>query len=87
MLSTKNIRGNKMIKKEQNDNINDFNIKVPRLILLTDWNKHFNYPTLGTLRKLVFNSETNGFNNVIRRIGSRILINTENFFQWVDESK
>ena len=66
----------------------DTNIKVtvPKLILLTDWDKYFDYPKLGTLRKLVFNAESNGFKKVIRRIQSRILINVSEFFNWVDET-
>jgi len=56
-----------------------------RLILVTDWNKYFDYPTLGGLRALIFNADTNGFNKVIRRIQSRVLINVEAYFKWVDE--
>lgn len=59
--------------------------KVPRLILVTDWNKHFDYPTIGGLRALIFNADTNGFNKVIRRIQSRVLINVEAYFNWVEE--
>lgn len=56
-----------------------------RLILVTDWNKYFDYPTLGGLRALIFNADKNGFNKVIRRIQSRVLINVEDYFNWVDE--
>lgn len=65
---------------------NNIEITVPKLILLTDWNNYFDYPTLGTLRKLVFNEEANGFHKVIRRIKSRILINVQEFFKWIDET-
>lgn len=61
-------------------------VTVPKLILLTDWNKYFDYPKLGTLRKLVFCAETNGFKKVIRRIQSRVLIDVSEFFKWVDET-
>ena len=65
---------------------NNIMIQVPQLILVTDWNKYFDYPKLGTLRRLIFDSSKNGFNKVIRRINSRILINVEAFFKWVDET-
>ena len=60
-------------------------INVPKLILVTKWNKYFDYPTLGALRALIFNAEKNGFNKVIRRIQSRVLINVEAFYDWVEE--
>lgn len=35
------------------------------------------------LRHLIFNAKNNGFSSVIRRIGSKILIDEESFFDWV----
>lgn len=75
------------------ENIGDFEMKDVqitrddrhRLILVTDWNKYFDYPTLGGLRALIFNADKNGFNKVIRRIQSRVLINVDAYFKWVDE--
>ncbi len=69
------------MKNDINENVN-----VPVLILVTDWNKYFDYPKLGTLRKLIFEADTNGFNKVIRRIQSRVLINVSEYFKWVDET-
>lgn len=46
-----------------------------RLIPVTKWNDYYNYPTIGGLRALIFNADKNGFNKVIRRIGSRVLLN------------
>lgn len=57
---------------------------IPKLILVTDWNKYFDYPTLGGLRALIFNKEKNGFNKVIRKI-PRLVINVDAFYQWVEE--
>ena len=56
-----------------------------RLIPVTKWNNYYDYPTIGGLRALIFNAEKNGFNKVIRRIGSRVLINEQAFFEWVEE--
>lgn len=44
------------MKNDINENVN-----VPVLILVTDWNKYFDYPRLGTLRKLIFKADTNRF--------------------------
>ena len=55
------------------------------LILVTDWEKYYSYPKLGTLRALIFNADKNGFNKVIRRIGGRILIKVSAYFDWVEE--
>ncbi len=58
-----------------------------RLIPLTNWTSIHNYPPLGQLRALVFNSKTNGFERCIRRVGKRILIDEAQYFSWVDEQK
>lgn len=55
-----------------------------RLIPLTKWQEHHSYPPIGGLRHLVFHSKTNGFDKVIKRVGSRILIDENAFFQWVE---
>lgn len=55
-----------------------------RLIPLTDWVKHHNWPPVGGLRHLVFFEKTNGFANVVKRIGRRVLIDEIAFFKWVD---
>lgn len=55
------------------------------LIPVTKWNLYHDYPTIGALRALIFNADKNGFNNVIRRIGGRVLIKESAFFEWVEE--
>lgn len=56
----------------------------PHLIPVTEWPKHHSWPPLGGLRHLVFNAQTNGFDKVIRRVGRRVLIDEQAFFEWVD---
>lgn len=56
-----------------------------RLIPVTDWSKFHPWPPIGGLRHLVFFAKDNGFDQVIRRIGRRVLIDEAAFFQWVDE--
>lgn len=56
-----------------------------RLIAVTDWTKYHSWPPLGGLRHLVFNEKTNGFDRVIKRVGRRVLIDEDAFFEWVNE--
>ena len=57
----------------------------PRLIPVTDWNKYHPYPPIGGLRHLIFHGKANGFDQVVRRIGRRVLISENDFFLWVDQ--
>lgn len=63
----------------------EFTVKNRRLIPITQWSESHSYPPLGQLRALVFNSKRNGFDQCIRRIGKRILIDERAFFEWVDK--
>lgn len=44
------------------------------------------FVTESSLRWLIFNASTNAMNefNVIERIGRRVLINSDNFFHWLE---
>lgn len=59
--------------------------ETQNLIHIMDWSKHYDYPSLSMLRKLVFNAQTNGFKKVIRKIGKKVYLNESEFFKWVDE--
>jgi hypothetical protein len=56
-----------------------------RLIPVTEWTKFFPYPTLGSLRFLIFHANTNGFAKVVKRLGRRVLIDERAFFEYVEE--
>lgn len=58
-----------------------------QLIPATSWNDYHPWPPIGGLRHLIFFAETNGFNKVIRRIGRRVLINEEAFFEWANDQR
>jgi len=58
---------------------------MTRLIPLTDWSKYHSWPPHGALRHLVFQSKSNGFDKVIKRVGRRVLIDEDAFFLWVEE--
>lgn len=63
------------------------NTASTRLIPLTDWNQHHAWPPIGGLRHLVFFEKTNGFHNVVRRVGRRVLIDEAAFFAWVNSNE
>ncbi len=56
-----------------------------RFIPLTKWNEYHPWPPLGGLRHLVFFKKQNGFHRVVKKVGSRILLDEQAFFEWVDE--
>ena len=60
------------------------NLHSQRLIPVTQWPKFHLFPSIGGLRYLIFNAETNGFSYCLRRIGRRILIDEAKFFEWVE---
>jgi hypothetical protein len=40
--------------------------------------------TLGELRSLLFNRETNGFAGCVRNLGKKILLDEPSVFAWID---
>ncbi len=57
---------------------------TPRLIPVTKWNQHHEWPPQGGLRHLIFHEKKNGFDRVVKRVGGRVLIDETAFFAWVD---
>lgn len=60
-------------------------MEKPRLIPVTKWTEHHEWPTVSALRHLIFNEQKNGFHSVIRRVGKRVLIDEQAFFNWVEQ--
>lgn len=56
-----------------------------RLIPVSKWSQYHVWPPIGGLRHLIFYAENNGFCQVIRRVGRRILIDEQSFFKWVEQ--
>ncbi len=54
-----------------------------RLIPASDWPDHHAWPPIGGLRHLIFHAKANGFDRVVRRVGRRVLIDEQAFFDWV----
>jgi hypothetical protein len=55
-----------------------------KLIPVTDWGKYHAWPPLGGLRHLIFYSKTNGFDVCVKKIGRRVLIDEDKFFEWAN---
>ena len=53
-------------------------------IPVPNWNDSHAWPPIGGLRHLIFNEETNGFKSAFKRVGSRVLVDEEEFFACVD---
>lgn len=56
-----------------------------RLIPVTQWKDYHPWPPIGGLRHLIFYEETNGFHHCVVRLGRRVLINEDKFFEWVEQ--
>ena len=56
--------------------------KNKRLIPLTHWPKYHPWPSVGGLRHMVVKAKTTGFDVAIVRVGQKILIDEDQFFQW-----
>ena len=60
--------------------------KLPRgAVPVTNWNDFYDWPPPGGLRHLVFNAQKNGFDAAIKRVGRRVLIDPEKFWQIVNK--
>ena len=58
-----------------------------KLIPLSQWNKYYDFPTVGSLRQYIFHNTDNFKNEVIKRIGKgRLYIDVDAFFAWVDKT-
>lgn len=59
-------------------------VRQTRFIPVGDWGKYHPWPPLGGLRHLIFNAQKNGFGRCLRKVGSRVLIDEQAFFDWID---
>ena len=58
--------------------------KSRKLIPVTKWNDYHPSPPIGGLRHLIFYEKTNGFSHCVVRLGRRVLIDEEKFFEWAE---
>ena len=55
-----------------------------KLFTVKQWTSYHPWPPIGGLRHLIFHSKTNGFYKVIRKVGRRVLIDENAFFEWIN---
>ena len=61
--------------------------KQPKLIPLVKWNEHFPDPSIKALRNLVYKKDFNGFDKVIVKRGSRVLLDVDEYFKWAKNNR
>ena len=69
------------------ENTTQKNISRTRLIPVTQWKDYHPWPPIGGLRHLIFFEKTNGFHHCVVRLGRRVLIDEERFFEWAETQK
>ena len=42
------------------------------------------WPTIGALRRLIFDAKTNGLERALVRVGRRVLISPDEFWRWAE---
>ena len=52
---------------------------------VSKWNEFYSYPSVKSLRQIIFRKDKNGFTNVLRKINGRLYIAEEDFFKWINE--
>lgn len=55
-----------------------------RLIPVTHWPRFHSWPSVAGLRHMIFKAKKNGFDQVVRRVGRRVLIDEFEFFAYID---
>ena len=68
----------------------DTNLSSPRkLLTVRQWTKKHEAFSEGGTRYYIFNAESNGLmaSGALIRLGRRVLIDEEKFFQWIDDQQ
>lgn len=59
---------------------------LENLYSVKQFTEKFPFVTQSGLRYMIFHARKNGFDKVIRRIGSKVLINSIAFEEWLEEN-
>lgn len=66
------------------------NLQLPQtiqnldLVLVSEWNKYFEYPRVQSFRQMIFFNRY-GIEKCVRKIGGRVYIKVKDFFEWLEE--
>lgn len=58
-----------------------------RLIALADWPRFHAWPPVGGLRHLRFNQSAKGFSGAFVKIGRRVLVDEQKFFECIEKNQ
>jgi len=59
---------------------------MKKFITVPDWSKHHSWPPYGGLRHLIHEKDSNGFASAFKKVGSRILIDEDEFFRCIERN-
>ncbi len=61
--------------------------KLPEILPVSRFNDFIPFPSVLSIRQLIFNN-TDSFNDVVlRRIGKRLYIHVPSFFSWIENNR
>jgi hypothetical protein len=55
-----------------------------RYIPIVKWNKYHDWPSVNGLRGIMRDSASNGSNKVFKRVGRKIVVDENQFFEWME---
>lgn len=58
----------------------------PELLPVSRFNDWIPYPSVGSLRQLIFYNTNNFYDCVVRKIGKRLYLHIPSFYEWVEET-
>ena len=61
--------------------------EIPRFLSVCELAKYYPVFNESAIRNLLFKRKENGLYKCVRRIGTRIVINTEEFEKWLETTK
>ena len=56
------------------------------LVPVSKWNTKFEFPSVASIRQLIFYNRNNFENQVIKTIGKRQYVDTVKFQEWIEEN-
>ena len=62
-------------------------VTVPRFLPVSHWPRYFDWPSPAGLQRLIRDAQSNGFAPAVKRLGNRVLINCEAFWQIVENDE
>jgi hypothetical protein len=61
--------------------------KIRNLMKISKFSSKYESFSESALRHYIFNADRNGFSKAIKRIGRKVLIDEEEFFNWIEQQQ